>query len=151
MYIDLRSKIFETGPARVGIESSSEMPNVWGVLTEFWISENMVTLMSLADGTTSLYFSNGGGMIGGGDHPNISFASRELVRVAEDYVDSMTLTEEFPLPNEDRLIFYVLTYSGVFKADLNHDRILNGHSKYRGLFNQANEVITQMRLNTGSR
>lgn len=148
MYLDLRSKIFETSPHEIGIESSPEMPNAWGVLTEFWISENTVTLVSLADGTTSLYFSNGGGMLGGGEHPNISFASRELARIAEDHLDSMTKTQEFPLPDEDRLIFYVLTFSGIFKADLNQERVLKGKSEYWPLFDQANEVLTQLRLNT---
>ena len=40
-----------------------EMPVVWGVVMETGYPEAVVTLVSLGDRTTSLYFSNGGGII----------------------------------------------------------------------------------------
>lgn len=59
------------------------MPAVWGILMETGYPQGIATLVSLADGTTSLYFSNGDGMIGGGQHANIAQASKAFVAAAE--------------------------------------------------------------------
>ena len=43
--------------------------------------EAVATLVGLADGTTSMYFSNGGGMIGAGQHPQVAASDEALARV----------------------------------------------------------------------
>ena len=60
--------------------------------------EAVMTLVALADGTTSLYFSNGGGMIGGGEHPRVAAATRRLVDVAARFLTVLSPATDFPLP-----------------------------------------------------
>lgn len=147
-YLNLRSHILETNPNDVGIKSTEEIPNVWGVLMEFWISENTVTLACLADGTTSLYFSNGGGIIGSGEIEEVAEAAKIFVAAAEKYIIMMDSTNEFPLPDKEKMQFYVLTYSDAYRNDEDEDKLISGDDEFSPLFFAASEVITQVRLST---
>jgi hypothetical protein len=145
IYNGLRSQILSLEPSDAGIEPSGEMPNVWGILMETGYPQAIVTLVSLADGTTSLYFSNGGGMIGGGQHDTVAQASKSFVMAAENYYQQMTLTESFPLPAIGRVKFYVLTYSGIYTIDIDENDLGNRRHELSPLFYYGQEVITQFR------
>jgi hypothetical protein len=54
-----------TTRADIGVSSASSEGVPLGVLMETGYDSATVTLFALSDGTTSLYFSNGGGVIGG--------------------------------------------------------------------------------------
>lgn len=146
VYNGLRNKILSLKPSDAGLEPSSEMPNVWGVLMETGYPQAVATLVSLADGTTSLYFSNGGGMIGGGQHVTVAQASKSFVKASENYYQQMTLAESFPSPAIGRVKFYVLTYSGVYTIDIDEHDLGNKKHKLSPLFYYGQEVITQFRL-----
>jgi hypothetical protein len=148
VYLGLRTRLLETDPHQVGIEPGAEMPTVWGVLMEFGASGSLVTLVSLADGTTSLYFSTGGGILGGGGHPEVAAASIRLVTLAEGFYDKMMPTTEFPLLVQGRIQFYVLTYSGAYMTDVDAEELTHGNHEFSPLFLAANDVITQVRLVT---
>ena len=111
VYSGLRNRVLNLDPKEVGLVQSSETPNVWGVLMETGYEEAVVTLVSLADGTTSLYFSNGGGMIGGGEHATVAQSTKSFVASAEKYYQQMTSTQSFPTPVIGRVKFYILTFS----------------------------------------
>jgi hypothetical protein len=146
IYTQLRNQIVTLVPSEAGIEQSQEMPNVWGVLMEMGYPQAVVTLVSLADGTTSMYFGNGGGMIGGGKHAAVATASKSLVSRSEEYFKNMTLTTSFPLPAVGRVKFYVLTFSGTFTADVDESELVKRKHDLSPLFYSGQEVITQLRL-----
>lgn len=146
IYNGLRNRVLNLKPSDAGIKPSSEMPNVWGILMETGYQQAVVTLVSLADGTTSLYFSNGGGMIGGGKHATVADASKSFVVSAENYYQQMTLTESFPLPAIGRVKFYILTYSGIYTIDIDENDLGNKKHELSPLFYFGQEVITQFRL-----
>ncbi|MCS6849359.1 MAG: hypothetical protein RMN52_16795 [Anaerolineae bacterium] len=104
-YTNLRSMILSTNPKDIGIEQSEAVPNVWGVLMEFQISDTVVTLVSLADGTTSMYFDSGGGIIGAGQHDGVARASKNFVALAESYYNQVEPATQFPLPLPGRVRF----------------------------------------------
>jgi hypothetical protein len=138
--------MLHTDPADIGLAPRAGGPRVWGVLTEFPVGGVVVTLVSLADGTTSLYFANGGGMIGGGAHPDVAAASEEVVRRAESLVGQLSRSTETPLPKEGRVRFYVLTHDGTYSADVAQDELVQGSSPLAPLFAAADKVVTQFRL-----
>lgn len=150
-YIGLRSQIINLDPSEFGMVPSEETPNVWGVLVEYWVSEeNLITQVSLADGTTSIYFSNGGGILGAGEagYEDVAEASKLLVLFAETVYSQMELTTEFPFCPKDEMQFYVLTFSGIYKANAPVGEIESGDHEFSKLFGFANNVLTQVRLNT---
>jgi len=145
VYAKLRNKVFNINPKEVGILQTKETPNVWGILMDTRYPEAAVTLMSLADGTTSLYFSNGGGMIGGGEHAAVAQSTKSFIATAEKYYKKMNLTESFPLPAIDSVTFYVLTFSSVFTFEVNENKLGNGKHGLSPLFYSGQEVIAQLR------
>jgi hypothetical protein len=84
-----RTMLFATEPASIGIERHSETLDVWGTLMEFQVSGTVVSPVAPADGTTGMYFSNGGGLIGAGQDPNVSGASQGFVAPAEHFRNEM--------------------------------------------------------------
>jgi hypothetical protein len=83
---DLRSMVLNLNPKDIGITKDNFPHPVFALLMETGYPEGSFTLSSVADGSTSLYFSNGGGIIGGGEHENVHKASSYLLwrdRLAE--------------------------------------------------------------------
>jgi hypothetical protein len=146
VYMDLRNMVLTLDPSKIGAKQSPETPHVWGMLMEMGYSQAPVTLVSLADGTTSLYFGNGGGMIGGGEHEAIAQASKAFIATSEKYFQRMTPTRSFPLPAVGRVKFYILTFSGVYTVDVDENELGGGGHELSPLFASGQEVITQMRL-----
>ena len=48
------------------------------------------TLIAMSEGTTSLYLSTGGGVIGAGQHPSVGAANRELRQTAQATLPSLS-------------------------------------------------------------
>jgi len=83
LYVENLNQLFTPAPEKLGIKKTNEHPNVWGVMTEFGVDGGYVTIMSLANGKTDMYFSSGNGILGAGDNSMVSIASAELVKTAE--------------------------------------------------------------------
>jgi hypothetical protein len=67
VYMEMRGQMFRLDPNKVGIKRSNDKPNVWGVMTEFSTDSGYVTIVSLANGRTNMYFSSGSVILGAGD------------------------------------------------------------------------------------
>ncbi len=145
-YTGLRSQILAANPNEIGIKQNDTVRNVWGVLMEFQTSGAVITLVSLADGTTSMYFSNGGGIIGFGQYDEVATASKDFVATAETFYAKMNLTTEFPPPSKNRVKFYVLTFSGKYTADVGEDELVKRKDDLSPLFYAGTDVIDQIRL-----
>jgi hypothetical protein len=145
IYKALRERIFTTSPDEVGIVRSQDNPNVWGVVMETGYPEGTASLVSLADGTTSLYLESGGGIIGGGAHDIVANATKAVVLEAEKYYERLTQTTTFPTPAVDNVSFFILTHSGAYtteapEADLGEER-----HYLAPLFFKCHDVITSLR------
>jgi hypothetical protein len=145
-YLQLRSRILSLKPADLGLAPSAKAPHVWGVLMETGYEVGTATLFSLADGTTSLYYSTGGGMLGSGEYAPVAEASKALVTQAEDHLQHMSSTDDFSLPEKGHVRFTILTYSGTHSAEATEKSIASGNHLLFPLFMQARETLTQLRL-----
>jgi hypothetical protein len=118
---------------------------VWGLLMETGYPEAVATLVAFADGTTSLYFSSGGGTIGAGSHDTVREASEELLRTADQHVDKFIPTKEYPLPKEGRVRFYVHTFDGILTADRNEEDLGYERDPLAPVFHAGHAVISAIR------
>jgi hypothetical protein len=66
VFLRLRGQLLEVDPAELELSPSPRLPRVWAVLMEMGLDTGTASLVAVADGTTSLYLSTGGGVIGGG-------------------------------------------------------------------------------------
>jgi hypothetical protein len=145
IYKELRGLIFTMSPDEVGIIPSRHNPNVWGVVMETGYPEGAATLVSLADGTTSLYLEGGGGLIGGGSHMIIAEATKAVVLDAEKYYERLTQTTSFPTPAIDNVRFFILTFSGVFTIEAPEEELGEERHQLSPFFFKCHDVITSIR------
>lgn len=145
IYTGLRSQIFAIRPEGVGIMPSSELPHVWAALMEWWLSDVAVTLVCVADGTTSLYFSNGGGVIGAGNHPTVARAAWNFLVAAESTLARMQPVADFPLPSPGHVRFYARAFTATYTAERSEEDLAGRRDDLWPLFGAGHEVLTQIR------
>jgi hypothetical protein len=146
IYLQLRERILTLTPSEVGLAPSTASPHVWGVMMETGYDVGTATLLSLVDGTTSLYFSTGGGMLGSSDYAPVADASKALVAQAEKNLSQMEITNEFPLPSVGQVRFSYLTYSGICCAQAAEITLKSGDHPLSSLYKLAHETMEQLRL-----
>ena len=142
----LRQQMLTIDPAELGIQVTEEFPLVYGALAEFPIGDNTATIVSLCDGTASLYTTSTFGVIGGQAHERVRTAATAFVKEAAVHHDQATASSEFPYPSAGRVRFYLLTFSGVRVIDTDMASLEAGSNPYSELFGKANNVLTELRL-----
>jgi len=151
VFLSLRGKVLGLDPEEVAIAASPRLPRVWAVLMETGYPGGVATLAALADGTTSLYLSSGGGMIGAGGQPQVADATLRLLDVAERYLDRLPATLDTALPAAGRVVLRALTYDGQQADEADEDDLGYGRHPLSPLFHAAHDVLTELRLIDESR
>ena len=146
VYVGLRGQVLKLTAEQIHFSPSAENPKVLAMLMETGYSGAVATLVSVTDGAASLYFSNGGGIIGSGENEAPKAASKALVRAAEQYVKDCKRVTEFPLPHKGSTRFYFVTVGGVFSMEAPEDDLGDNRHRLSPLFHKAHQLITQIRL-----
>ena len=147
-YNGLRELALSATPKQVGITASEHPDAIYGVIMDWDFGNGMATLVSFQDGTTSMYLSSGGGIIGGGGHDNVKNEVAKFISLAQTYLDKATKTDTTPLPDKGCVKFYLLTSKGKFVAQEKISDIENETSKWFPFFEEGNKVITELRSTT---
>ena len=98
-----------------------------GVVMDMGYDTAVVSIVGLADGTTSMYISNGGGMIGVGENPDAAAASKRWVEVAEAALPALSEGGDDRLPEEGTIGFNVLTTGHRFSGEAPESELRRGH------------------------
>src|SRR5438552_772188 len=115
--IALRRRALNLEPTAVGLHPSPALPRVFGGVMDMAYPRGVATLVGLADGTTSLYTSAGGGIIGGGEHESVARETRAFLTGLEAHLDEMSEDLGTEVPRPGRVAIYALTYSGRRKIE----------------------------------
>jgi hypothetical protein len=143
---ELRAKALAVKPADLGLASSEYANAVWGVLMETGAKEGAAyTLVVLADGSTSLYFSTGGGIIGAGEYASVRAAGVTLIREASQMRTEAAPTATTPLPATGQVVFYLLSGGGTLRYSAPEQELGEGKNPFSNLFYSAHAVITEVR------
>jgi len=119
---------------------------IYGVIMEMGYPQACVTLACFITGDASIYFSSGGGMMGGVGRETVKNASLNFVRSTLNFITNFKKTDEHFLPQAGETIFYILTKDGLYFAEaLTNDFKTKTHV-LRPLFAAGQEVITAYRL-----
>jgi hypothetical protein len=148
---DLRERALHLNPEEVHTAAEFDAGGVWGALMEIGHKEAVSSLVVLADGTTSLYFSSGGGILGAGEHSGVRAASAAFVRTAESLRSHLVPAQETPLPDVGRVRFYVHSTEGLLAAEADEQDLGDGTHVLSELFHAGHDVITQVRVVTEAR
>jgi len=139
----LRDRLLTSSPKEIGLSGKDAKAKVWGVLMEVGIPKGIATLVSLRDGTVSLYTSTGGGILGG---YSARKEGKRFVLEAEKHLASMKPEKSFPYAEVGRMKFYVLTQEGVYTAEADEKEVLSEQHALLPLFLAGNEVLTVLRI-----
>ena len=145
MTSDLRSLAFTVKPADIGISKEKLGDVVWGVVMETGYPDGSFSLIVMADGSTSLYYSNGGGIIGGGGHDSVRKVSKDYLLNAQSYYSHGSIVNKYPRPNGGEVKFYFLTFDGIRAYTALENNLGGSNDKLSDLFFSAHNVITELR------
>src|SRR5512141_2654467 len=112
IYATLRNKALSLDPVQIGLAPDQANP-IFGVLMEIGDKDTVMTLSAIGDGSVSLYFSNGGGIIGLGQHEEPRKTCLSFLAFANQFSSHLQPTKEFSLPQIGFTTFYFLTINGV--------------------------------------
>jgi hypothetical protein len=126
--------------------TSNGAPEVLGVAMEVGLPKASYLVFGLRDGSASLYFSTGGGHLGGQGTPSINAAAKSLVETGRAFAEAWPVVKEHPLPSPGRVRFSILTSAGVRAAEVAEEELEGGGSPLYPLFKAAHEIITGFRL-----
>ncbi|MDH3221670.1 MAG: hypothetical protein OEO19_19230 [Gammaproteobacteria bacterium] len=141
----IREMVLGLDPAKIGITREKLKHPVWGMIMDTGFADGSFSLIALADGTTSLYFSDGGGIVGGGEHDSVRDASGYYLTGAQYFYKDATRTTTFPLPGDGEVKFYFLSFDGVSVYSALEEDLGNQQDKLFNLFYAAHGVITELR------
>jgi hypothetical protein len=139
-YTNLRNQVFQSKT-----DGSPNSSPVLAVLMETGYPEAVATLAATSDGDASIYFSNGGGFIGGGEHADVQEVSRSFVGSAKNFVSKASLTDSFPLPDEGNVRFYLITKTGTYTVEALEDDLGNDRHPFSSLFHEGHRLIAAIR------
>jgi hypothetical protein len=144
-YTGLRRQVLGLTPDQLGAGPASDAP-VLALLMETGYPEAVATLVAVNDESTSLYFSNGGGMIGAGTHSAVAAATERWLRISVDFLPHLSAVREPPLPGDGSTQFVAVTRNGLFSVVAPEDELGEGGHPLSPLFYSGQDVITQIRL-----
>ena len=139
-FTGIRDGIFALKPEELGLTPHPRY-RVWGLLMEMGTPRTVMTLVTLGDGTISLYFGNGAGITGIGQHEEARRILKQLLSMAPDFLGHTMPTDEYPLAPVNRVLFYFLTFDGVRGAHGGPEDFGTGEHPLYPLFEKASELI----------
>ena len=144
----LRSRALNVTAAELGLHPDPQAP-IHGVIMETGYPETVATFVCLRDGSVSLYLSQGGGVIGGGQHESVRAACLEMLsitnRYAPDFMAACTPVVTFALPGTGDVFFYLLANDAVHLAKCREDALAAQRDPFSALFNNCHAVMTEVR------
>jgi hypothetical protein len=113
----LRRKAFETR-LETASKSRSATPSSYGLIYEFWQRDVLATLAAFSTGDLSLYFSHGGGILGGIGHENVAEMVRKTMPLLGPLTPQLRRSDEIEPPKPGETTFTILTDQGRFRSRL---------------------------------
>jgi hypothetical protein len=121
-------------------------PGSWSALMEMGTEDGVASVVAVSDGTTSLYTSTGGGLIGAGDHASVAAANQAFLAAIEGSRSAIPVTDGYPLPGAGEIRFSVRWPDGTRGSAVAEDEALAaGDHPLSEAFAAGHDVISAMR------
>jgi hypothetical protein len=130
---------------RVRIPSLADAP-VAVVAMDWNVGTGTATVVATADGTASVYFSRGGGLIGGGERSTaIRTAALHAIQLANELLPLFRETTSIDLPSGDNVSFYANTSDGVRVAFASEAELKGGTHSLCALGAAMQRIVKEYR------
>lgn len=145
---ELRSMVLALSAADLGLTRANYPREVWGMVMETRMQGGHYTLVALADGSTSLYYSTGGGVIGASAWPAVKDASRRFLDQGNRARDFGAAATSLEPPPPGRTRFFFLTFEGVQVGTAPDAALTKKNHQFAALFQAGHDVIAAIRKAT---
>jgi len=143
-YLGLRSLVLQGTRANFGLGPGTSATEPFAVVSDWNDAEGTTTIIAVADGSASVYRSNGAGSIGGGQsHEIIRKAALKAVEAAGAAQPQMHGASAYPFPARGQVSFYAVTDSGVFAATAAHEDLVNNRSPFSALAGAMQNIVSE--------
>lgn len=116
-----------------------------GIVADWGFPDATATIAALADGTTSLYLSSGGGIIGGGTHAAVRQAADVLLALAQRLASEIRDPDDGGVPGVEEFRFHIVTADGPRSVTATVAELAKGGHPLSPLFTATQNVITALR------
>jgi hypothetical protein len=140
-YAQLREQLFALG-------STSEQPAAGQVLAavmDVGFELGAATLVSLPDGTTTLYTSGGGAILGAGEQADVAAATQVYIEATRVSLPDYVVTADTELPAPDDVTLRALTKDANYAVTVNVEQLRIGTHPLTRAYAAAQLVITAVR------
>lgn len=149
-YLGLRALILTQPYEEFGFSPEAADP-IFVLAMESCYGGVPTTLLAVSDGTVSLYFGNGGGIIGAGQHEPVRKAARRFLTTAGAHLSPFEQAVDFPVVAPGEVAFIARTPGGDLRAVAPMGEIVARKHFLTPLFAAGQDVITQIRLHSNMR
>jgi hypothetical protein len=141
-YSVIRSLSLNTRPSDLGLPDDTA---VYGAAMEIGMANTVITLVCFATGDASMYYSTGGGSLGGGNIPAVRAEAIRMVDVYKDLVELLPPVDLVEIPTVGRTGFAAMTAAGLRSDSSPTASIVAGATPLIILFQAGQNVITAFR------
>ena len=117
----------------------------WGMVMETAYEDASVTVFCATDGSASMYYSNGGGIIGAGEHQDVAELASAIAHYSSLFFlpyATQEFCKDFPYPEMGSTAFYFLSDDGAIKTpEIAEEMLGNDESILSPLFHTFHALI----------
>lgn len=125
-----------------GVDTST----VWMAAVETVKPGATVTYASLADGTTTVFYSSGSALEDLRDIDAVAEASTEFVKTTAETMDMLDKTDDVRLPERGMIRMYARKGDDTYSTEAFEDVVAAGGHPVAGLYKKAVDVMKQVQL-----
>ncbi len=142
---EMRLKLLQMNASEIGVIPTPDLPNVWGVVMDMGYPNTLVTVLTIADGTSSVYIGQSG-VIGAGEHPQVRAAGEALLKTAEACLDIFKSGLGVEAPGVGEVRFHILTHTGRVSGSWPIQVAGDGVGLESAMFHAGQALLSQVRM-----
>lgn len=143
-YESMRDMAINAAPGAMLLSLPENETGVYGVVMDWEMSDDYVTLVAYITGDASLYVKSGGAIIGGGMHKNVALAAQNWVAMTQPFIAGCAPATTTPLPDKNAVRFYLLTNRGKFGTQVWTAQLEDNSSAWAPVFANGQKVIAAL-------
>ena len=148
VYIDLRQQAFGVKPESKEFYQDG-VNLVYGAVVDIPVTNATVSLFCSFDGTVSLYYSNGGGILGSGqEYEAVSKVGREFLYNASQTLDYLNIVTDTTFVKKAKSVVYLLSSKGIYKTEYNMNQ--SQSEEYKSFLNHLIQRVLNALRESGA-
>lgn len=145
MYVELRTAALNRTASELELDVDPNSNQPYGVIMDWNVGQATSTIVSFATGDASMYYSSGGGWLGGYGVEKVNSASKEFIITASEYVNKLDKVSKYPMPPVGFMRFYILTPQGVYgSGEIDSDKLVKDGIDFSSLNDAAQYLIFEI-------